>query len=143
MPLVGSVPQQEEKAEASLHDKEAASLPLRPDEIPPAGERHLSEALPPANEHGTEAGTSEAASSTEEVASLGGVPKESPVTLQLFIVSHEGDDANSAPAPGSTLRSKEQRRSSGVRRTLLAQLQVLAIPTQLPTPCCRVNPDPE
>ncbi|KAK9909820.1 hypothetical protein WJX75_007948 [Coccomyxa subellipsoidea] len=42
----------------------------------------------------------------------------------LFIVSHEGDDANSAAAPGSTLRSKEQRRSSGVRRTLLAQLQL-------------------
>lgn len=47
-----------------------------------------------------------------------------PLSLQLFIVSNEDTDARPDAALAHSANSYKRRRSSGVRRTLLAQLQV-------------------
>ena len=108
VPLVGTVPLQE-------------GLPL------PAEEDH---SLLPDSSHvafvGSQTGTLDAVTGTGEGLSSAAQPSESPVTLQLFIVSQEGADMSPESAIAG---SAKRRRSSGIRRTLLAQLQVLARPT--------------
>lgn len=71
----------------------------------------------------TQSHTTGAATSPEQSTALDAVADGGPATLQLFIVGEESADDNPVPSLGNS-SSKKRRRSSGVRRTLLAQLQV-------------------
>ena len=116
LPLVSSIPHQETSTAEPITHITAEPAVKQPADIAESVETPPSSVSQPQLPN--------ADPSMMESAASDPVLDEDPLSLQLFIVSNEATSASSDPALGHTSNALKRRRSSGVRRTVLAQLQV-------------------